>query len=280
MREEPDTEFKRVHTAETWDGYADVWKQELDGDLAYRKNTEERARIETDFLARNGILRSDMDVIDVGSGPCVISAALARRSRNVTATDISPRMLEVGREYCNEAGIRNIGYMPCDFRESTMEDLGWSKAFDLAYASITPALSGRRGLENFIELSRAWCVNTSFVLYRTSLERAAREMLGLDPDHPHWDGSQYRQTWCALFDMGYCPNTFFHTHSCTTFIAPNLQEAQTLAFWCGKRGDELVVDSILNMLRELADQDGLIEEELEVTYATTYWDVRIRQPRW
>src|SRR5437879_10940856 len=54
-------------------------------------------------------LSTDDDVLEVGPGPGVLTAALAARVRNVTAVEVDPRMVallgeKIGRASCRESG--------------------------------------------------------------------------------------------------------------------------------------------------------------------------------
>lgn len=278
MDEKELKKFEERHTAKNWDDFADVWAHELKEGLAYKDSTDSRISSVTAFLRSKGLLDIDQDVIDVGSGPCRFAAAFAQTARHVTATDISPKMLEHGEAFCREQRLENMDFIPCDFTNADLADLGWEHRFDLAYASITPALSGRKGMENFIGLSRAYCCNTGFVLYRSSLEAEVRRYLGIT-ERPYWDGTRFSTFLNRLYDMGYLPEVHFHQHMGIEREYVNKKLAGTLAFWCSRDWgeDDTLSDRILGYLEKKAEPTGgILEYQLNVWYATTLWDVRVK----
>jgi ubiquinone/menaquinone biosynthesis C-methylase UbiE len=52
----------------------------------------------------------DMQILDLGCGPGIVSAALAPYAREVVAFDLTPEMLEKARQRCQEAGLRNVRF--------------------------------------------------------------------------------------------------------------------------------------------------------------------------
>ena len=61
-----------------------------------------------EVLAAHG-LSSTSIVVDLGAGTGTFALAAARRFGQVTAVDVSPAMLNVGRDRAHEAGYQNAG---------------------------------------------------------------------------------------------------------------------------------------------------------------------------
>lgn len=50
------------------------------------------------------------DILDLACGPGIVTAALARRAREVVAFDLTPEMLEKARQRCAQAGLDNVRF--------------------------------------------------------------------------------------------------------------------------------------------------------------------------
>jgi ubiquinone/menaquinone biosynthesis C-methylase UbiE len=59
-----------------------------------------------------GQLNASTCVLDVACGPGIVVEALARASGQVIGCDITPQMLDKGRERCAAAGLTNVQFMP------------------------------------------------------------------------------------------------------------------------------------------------------------------------
>lgn len=67
-----------------------------------------------EVLAAHG-LGSTSIVVDLGAGTCTFALAAARRFGHVTAVDVSPAMLNVGRSRSQEAGLVNVEFVQAGF---------------------------------------------------------------------------------------------------------------------------------------------------------------------
>lgn len=72
-------------------------------------------------------------VLDVACGPGILSAAIARSAREVTAFDLTPQMLNKAAQHCAEAGVGNVS-----FREGNAAELPFvNAAFDAAVTRLS-----------------------------------------------------------------------------------------------------------------------------------------------
>src|SRR3989304_7029323 len=51
-----------------------------------------------------------MNLLDLGCGPGIVTAALAPDVREVVAYDLTPEMLNQARKRCQEAGLKNVRF--------------------------------------------------------------------------------------------------------------------------------------------------------------------------
>ena len=61
---------------------------------------------------------SDWHILDVACGPGLVTAALARRAREVVAVDLTPERLRRARQRCAAAGLTNV-----EFRQGSVTEL-------------------------------------------------------------------------------------------------------------------------------------------------------------
>lgn len=103
-----------------WDRIAEKYaKKPVPDEAVYQRKLD----VTRDYL------RPDMDVLEFGCGTGSTAIAHAPYVRHILATDISPKMLDIGRGRAADAGVDNV-----EFRHVTIEDL------DLASESIDAVL--------------------------------------------------------------------------------------------------------------------------------------------
>ena len=113
--------------------------------------------------ARSSILEVDgRSVIDVGSGPGMLTLPMARRARRVTAVEPSERMIDLLRGHLEQEGLENV-----DIVNDRWEDVEGLEQHDVVVASLSLLmLDLRAALERMDALARMrvyliWFVGTS-----------------------------------------------------------------------------------------------------------------------
>lgn len=92
------------------------------------------------FWRENGVDFRDKRAIDIGCGNGRFAFHLAREAKSVLAVDISQKMLENLEADAKTLNLRNITTV-C----SSWEDFSTDLTFDIALASLTPALNNEEG---------------------------------------------------------------------------------------------------------------------------------------
>ena len=272
----------RSSQKDNWDKQAESW------DRKYRAENEKelhevRIRDTAAWLRERGLLGPDQDVADIGCGPGRYVAEFAKTSRSVMGTDISPEMTRFGEAYCKESGLKNVSFHAEDFRIADVDALGWTGKFDLAYSSITPAISGLQGLDNFIRISRGWCFNASFVysenflhadLMQTLFGRAPRRHKA---SHSHW----FYELFSVLWLRGYYPETHYYKQYREIQIPADRESAERMAGFLLKT-EELNESNIMRIqryLEEHADSSGLLTDASDCWFGWLLWNVQDRTER-
>jgi ubiquinone/menaquinone biosynthesis C-methylase UbiE len=94
---------------EYWDGQADSYDDQFDHTIG---SSDERAVWERIFTLVTGS-RTDLRILDLGTGTGFLALELARRGHRVTGIDLSPEMLEMARTKAIEEGL-SVDFEPGD----------------------------------------------------------------------------------------------------------------------------------------------------------------------
>lgn len=270
------------HTKETWNERAHEWEQGLQQDAERRRRSDERVRATADWLRSKGILGPEQEAIDIGCGPGRFVAEFAKTARHVVGTDLSDRMLAYGERYARSIGVENTSYVDADFQTADIDALNWRGRFDLVFSSITPAITGKTGLEKLMAISRAWCFNSCFVNFEDALEQSlVRELLGREPKagwNPHW------HWFYALFNLllldGYFPEVTYYREEKIKTVAAGEETARDYARRLSESYDgaqeETLIPRIKKCLETYSDSDGMIAYNDVIVYGWILWDIRNR----
>jgi 2-polyprenyl-3-methyl-5-hydroxy-6-metoxy-1,4-benzoquinol methylase len=79
--------------------------------------TEERTRVELQFLRERLDLRAETSLLDLACGHGRHANVLAKESRLVVGLDTNPRFLEIARAQATSEGIGNVTYINRDIRQ-------------------------------------------------------------------------------------------------------------------------------------------------------------------
>lgn len=74
-----------------------------------------------------------MNLLDLGCGPGIVTAALAPHVREVVAYDLTSEMLDQARQRCQKAGLRNVRFEPGRAEELSFE----KESFDCVVTRLT-----------------------------------------------------------------------------------------------------------------------------------------------
>lgn len=262
------------HSAAAWDRRADKWVREItDNSNIRKKRSEDRILKTGEFLRSRGLLGPETTVIDIGCGPGRFAAEFARTAGHVTGTDISPRMLELGKEYTDSLGLDNVSYQLTDFNNFDPEELGWKGAFDLCFSSITPALNNYEAVKKMESMSRKYCFSCNFVKAEDVFAEKVRAALFPENKRPNaWDGRTFYALFNLLWLKGRYPEITYFKESDTERLPADETLAERILDYI-KEGYESQIDKVLDFIKPLADEDGLITYESSRWYGWMLWDV-------
>ncbi|MDR1193610.1 MAG: methyltransferase domain-containing protein [Peptococcaceae bacterium] len=271
----------RRHTTQLWDERAKDWARELGGEGGFSRNLRERVEAAADYLRRRGLLGTGSSVIDIGCGLGQFAAEFARSAGEVVGLDISQLMLEQAEIHAKASALKNISFLKADFQNLDVKARGWLDHFDLAFTSITPAVSTVASLEKMISVSKGYCFSCHFVQWQDELEaRISNEVFQRDYA-PNLSG--HGRFFYALFNLlwlrGYLPETHYHQQKREGRARADLDLAR---YYARILGDNIVVDEedtqrIYRYLENNAAADGLIQQNTERWYGWILWDTQRRR---
>lgn len=264
------------HTEKAWNERADEWAQELSEDSAMSRVTKLRVAEAMRFLTGKGILQPEADVIDIGCGPGRFVAEFSAKVHHAAGTDISPRMLQFGKEYCMEQGISNTSFIACDFKRTSVEEMGWKHRFDLVFSCMTPAVSSFESLEKMIAMSRGYCCNTCCIDSQSRLEKEITRILNLENARPFWNGDWFYSLLNLVWLMGYYPETDYYTLSYTEprHISENMVRDKLKRMYHGQEFTREQIEQVCSRLNEQSEQ-GIFTDSCTNRYGSVLWDTRV-----
>lgn len=106
----------------------------------------------------HGFRISDTRVLDIGCGTGIFTLPLAKEAQQATGVDFSEDMLARLEATASENAIKNVSTICLSWHDADLKDLGFIKAFDSAWASMTMAVQSIADLEKMQNCARDFCV--------------------------------------------------------------------------------------------------------------------------
>ena len=234
-----------------------------------------RVRETAAYLKQAGVLGPDTDVIDIGCGPGRFVSEFARTARMVVGVDISPRAIEYARLFTKETGQMNTGFLVSDFLSLDLKSAGLKSIYDLAFCSLSPAVSGREGLSRFMGLTRSWCCMNSIVSGRHELhQRIAREVFHKETLES-WNGQHFYTTFNILLLSGYQPMTSYYRQAKENERPASREFAEISAsiILPEKERTSRNIHKIFQWMEMHADTEGNLQERSLFTYGRLLWNI-------
>ncbi len=249
---------------ESWDARAAHFNQSQQRD---RSGLAENV---THYLKERGIL-DGAHVLDIGGGSGRYAVPFAAHADHVTVTDISSNMLALAKENAENNGLANLSYVKTVWESVDIAALGWHKKFDLAFASMCPAVRSPEGFRQMSEVSKGFCLINQFITRADSLSDYLLKELDIKPAHdPHNDRDTVQAMFNLLWLEGYEPEI--------TYLRQEDEAVHTVdeAFerYAG-RYEQAAQSKGLNLKNILAQYavEGLVRVSGKTTLAMILWKV-------
>ncbi|MGQ9825906.1 MAG: class I SAM-dependent methyltransferase [Desulfotomaculales bacterium] len=243
----------------------------------YGKHTSGRGRERLEkvigLLEQEGILTPETEVLDVGCGPGTYALPFAERVKSVTALDGAEEMCRILKEKAKETGLENITVLVRMWEDVDIKKEGLASAFDLVFASMTPAVSDDETLLKLNQASRKYCCLISRAKGKFS-SRTLEELWELIfKEKDTGRGHMIIYPFNLLYSLGYYP-TMRYLDSCWVQEEPIDQAVESLcrSFWLYTEITPQVKDTIARYVQERA-VNGVFRQETQARLGIMTWRV-------
>ncbi|NLC40067.1 MAG: class I SAM-dependent methyltransferase [Clostridiaceae bacterium] len=224
------------------------------------------------FLKTQNYIGQESDVLDVGCGNGVYALPFARQVRSVTAIDSAQEMCAVLKKKAEQGGIDNIIVRQCLWEEVDLVKEGMSQAFDLVFASLTPAVCNYETLMKLNEASRKYCC---LITYAGKLVDQARHDLWqlIFGESISGRGFDVIYPFNILYNLGYCPKiNYFQYEFVREETVEQAIESFCQYFWLFTDITSEVENIISNYVREKA-VSGIFRSNNNVRLGIITWHI-------
>lgn len=250
-----------------WDSRA----EDFNG-YAIEKEAQMRKLDLIEFLISKDALIKGNTILDIGCGPGKYSMEFAKIAESVIGVDISPKMLEYAEKNIKSQGLNNVSFKLIPWQNLNIEELGWNKKFDLAFASMSPAINSKEALLKMIEASKNYCFISGFVHRNNKIYNELSKILFEQENKKKFGNSIY----CAfniLWNLGFHPEiTYKDVVWEKDLTIEKATEFYTLEFSKAISDDKHLKEKIKNYL-ETISKNGKIKEITEAKIAWMLWKV-------
>ncbi len=222
------------------------------------------------LIEKENMIESGSRVLDVGCGTGKYSAALAGKALSVTGIDLSPKMIEFGKENMERLQIKNVDLICSDWSGFDTLENGYENKFDLVFAHMTPAVSDAVTFEKMIRCSSRYGIMCKPTRRTDEISDEIMKMAGVNKSDPGRDES-ILYAFSMLWLMGYNPKLEYEEQE--------WNHKKTLEEACGmyinrvkthKRLSDQEEEKIRQFLSS-ALKEGFIEEKVKTTVTVLYW---------
>ena len=265
-----DSRFSASDTA-FWEGIAPYW---LQSDSPGEEKGK-RAAAFADYLRSRGLLWGDQTVLDIGCGKGQIAAEFAKTAGHVTGLDLSPLMCEAAKSLAAARGLDNTDFIVGDFCSFRPEEAGLKEQYDLVSACLVPEAETYEGFRRLNSLSRGSC----FLAMLTEngipmFQEIAAEVIGDAAEEKPGKIFRLMMAFDLLCLEGLRPEVFFYEMRFLNRIPANALALQYFdRIWPRHAFTGEERKTILRMLRDRADQDGILTVEMNTVIGCLFWNV-------
>lgn len=251
-------------TRRFWDLRADEFNEMTRG-----KDRKEREDLLA-WLEERRAFGKDSDVLDLGCGTGRHALEFARKARRVTGIDISPNMIAHAESNARAAGLDNISLSVAAWDNVDLDAHGFRGAFDLAFASMSPAICSESTLLKFNAASHGHCFMSGFIERADLLLRRVAGRLFPGLEWPAHQGGIYF-AFNVLWQHGihadvHCVDSSWSKH----WTMQTAFEAYAPVFREYAPDRQGLEEELMRCLRE-EERDAVLLREVRAKSAWLYW---------
>jgi SAM-dependent methyltransferase len=110
------------------------------------------------LVRSKGVELFQSTVLDIGCGTGIYALPLAREAAMVTGLDNSEKMIARLTDIIASTGMQNVRPLKGSWQNIDIAALGFEKAFDIVWISMSPAVQTLKDFERMEKCTRKWCV--------------------------------------------------------------------------------------------------------------------------
>lgn len=218
------------------------------------------------LLSESICLNAAVRTLDVGCGAGGYSLALAPCVGEAVGVDISGGMIGHARERAAEIG--NARFDCLNWAEADIDALGFRKAFDVAFAHMTPAVSDYDTLEKLDACATKLCMVEKPTRRTDRVLDAALALVGIPGGS---DDTGVQNTFQWLWLKGYEPQFYYNRETWHS-----LRSTEDMIGWCTDRAKLRKAltpeeEAAIRTYIENISAGGMVAEETATTRVTIIW---------
>ncbi len=276
-RENSKSEKRRIRSSreimEYWNRFAAKYDQ-------VHTPSKQNKRVQTilDLLEREQFLAGDTKILDIGCGTGTYSLLLAEMCQSVTALDGADEMCRQLEKKVEQHNIGNVSVVNRMWEDIDIEAEGLLGRYDLAFASMTPAVFNFDTLNKMNLVSRKNCC---LVFWAEDGVNQARKDLWkeiFDEVDSGDDIATIIYPFNLLYSMGYFPRIqYIDTQWSCTETVEEAVESLCGMFWLYTEITPRIKEIVTRYVRERAG-DNVFHRKTEARLGVVTWTVDGEQP--
>ncbi|WP_339305685.1 methyltransferase domain-containing protein [Paenibacillus sp. FSL R5-0519] len=219
---------------------------------SFSEEGKQRSERIMNWIENQGVEFEGLSILDIGAASGIFTIPFAEKGAIVTAVEPSELLVSLMKETIPTALESNIEIVKERYEEIAIEDKGWEKKYDFAFASMCPAMSDWKTIEQAINCARKYVyISTMAGQKEHTLMDELKDVLGVTSTYKAGDMGYIQQ---LLYLKGYS-YTMIITREVNSFEVPV----------------EEIIDKLpelLNMYELPSDEDSLslAEKYIQDTY--------------
>ena len=214
---------------------------------SFSEEGKQRSERIMNWIENQGVEFEGLSILDIGAASGIFTIPFAEKGAIVTAVEPSELLVSLMKETIPTALESNIEIVKERYEEIAIEDKGWEKKYDFAFASMCPAMSDWETIEQAINCARKYVyISTMAGQKEHTLMDELKDVLGVTSTYKAGDMGYIQQ---LLYLKGYS-YTMIITREVNSFEVP--------------------VEEIIDKLPELLNTYELPSDEDSLSLAEKY----------
>lgn len=230
------------------------------------------------FWQEKGMLFPGCRVIDIGCGVGKYGTYLASLGCDVTLTDISEKMIRNAKENMARFSTPWTA-LCCDFNEITGEEEAFSRGFDLAISTMSPAIHDLETVRKMSSITHGWCFVARFYDWQQPLRDELMTEAGIEPKR-RFEGSlklDCEDMLKAVRDAGFMPHIEYVDYGwADERSAKEMAEYMYRNYFADESNGIELKDRVYCAITEKYGKDGFVNDCVNTKVAWIYWKTEER----